>query len=193
MSARKLLVLDLDETLVHASEYGLERPADFRIFGYHVYERPHLAPFVAWALAHFDVGIWTSSGRRYAEPVVSRIFPPDSLRFLWSGERCTMARDRNTGEYRDLKCLKKLKRLGYPLETMLAVDDSPWKHARNYGNLIVIDEYNGELHDAELPRLAAYLDALRQAPNVRAIEKRRWRTHFADHDDVLGNVNGNRP
>jgi len=36
----KLLILDLDETLVHASERELERSADFRLVGYHVYLRP---------------------------------------------------------------------------------------------------------------------------------------------------------
>jgi hypothetical protein len=40
-----LLILDLDETLIHASEEQLDREADFRVFGYHVYIRPHLEPF----------------------------------------------------------------------------------------------------------------------------------------------------
>jgi RNA polymerase II subunit A small phosphatase-like protein len=188
MSARQLLVLDLDETLIHASELALERPADFRVHHYHIYVRPHLARFVAWALSHFEVGIWTSSGRLYAESVVARIFPADSLQFLWSSERCTIARDWDTGEYRGLKCLKKLKRKGYSLQNVLAIDDSSWKHVRNYGNLITIAEYNGESEDLELPRLAAYLDTLRTAPDVRVIEKRLWQARFSEHRDVLGSI-----
>lgn len=186
MTSRKLLVLDLDETLVHASEWPLDRPADFRIAGYHVHERPHMAAFVAWALDHFEVGVWTSSGRLYAEPLVARIFPPDRLRFLWSGSRCTLARDWDSGEYRGLKCLKKVKRLGWRLESVLAVDDSPWKHVRNYGNLVTVSEFLGDRSDDELPRLAAYLDTLRDVPNVRTIEKRRWRQRIdAGHDPLV--------
>lgn len=37
MTNTKLLVLDLDETLVFASECELDRPADLRVVGYHVY------------------------------------------------------------------------------------------------------------------------------------------------------------
>lgn len=185
MSSRKLLVLDLDETLVHASEWPLEREADLRIHAYHVYLRPHVAPFIAWTLAHFDVGVWTSSGRRYAEPLVERIFPAGSLRFLWCSERCTLARNWTTGDYDWVKPLQKLKRRGHALESILAVDDTPSKHKRNYGNLVTIAEFTGDPTDIELPRLAAYLETLRDVPNVRTIEKRRWRERFADRHDFF--------
>lgn len=185
MSCRKLLVLDLDETLVHASEWPLEREADFRIHAYHVYGRPRLDAFVAWTLAHFDVGVWTSSGRKYAEPLVERIFPPGALRFLWCSERCTLARNWTTGDYDRVKPLKKLKRRGHALESIIAVDDTPSKHRRNYGNLVTVPEFTGDPDDVELPRLAAYLDSLRDAPNIRAIEKRGWRGRFERHHDVL--------
>ena len=183
--SRKLLVLDLDETLVHASERPLDRPADFRIHHYHVHERPHMAAFIAWALDRFHVGVWTSSGRLYAEPLVARIFPPDRVRFLWCGDRCTLARDWDTGEYRGLKCLKKLRRNGWLLESILVVDDSPWKHVRNYGNLVAVSEFLGDPADDELPRLAAYLDTLREVPNIRTIEKRRWRERTIVDGDLL--------
>ena len=93
--------------------------------------------------------------------------------------------DWDTGEYRGLKCLKKVKRLGWRLESVVAVDDSPWKHVRDYGNLVTVSEFLGDPADDELPRLAAYLDTLRDVPNVRAIEKRRWRERIdAGHDPL---------
>ncbi|MGO1070664.1 NIF family HAD-type phosphatase [Lysobacter sp. CA199] len=171
-----LLVLDLDETLIHASEVELDRPADFRAVGYHVYRRPHLQTFIDHVLAHFQVGVWTSSGRTYAEAVVAALFPPQSLRFAWSSERCSISRDWTTGEYLNRKRLQKLKRHGYRLERMLAIDDTPYKHAYNYGNLVCVREYLGEdEHDDELLHLIPYLDRLSGEPNMRAIEKRRWR------------------
>lgn len=176
MSDRLLLVLDLDETLIHASEIELDRPADFRALRYHVYRRPHLQRFIDHALANFEVGVWTSSGKLYAEAVVEALFPPKSLRFVWSSERCSISRDWTTGEYMNRKRLHKLKRRGYRLERMLAIDDTPSKHSYNYGNLVCVREYLGEdEHDDELLQLMTYLDRLALEPNVRTIEKRRWR------------------
>lgn len=177
---RLALMLDLDETLVHASEIELDRPADFRAVGYHVYRRPHLETFLAHVLTRYDVGVWTSSGRRYADAVVDALFPPQSLHFVWSRERCSLSRDWNTGDYLYRKRLQKLKRHGYRLERLLAIDDTPSKLADNYGNLVCVREYLGEdEHDDELLLLIAYLDRLSAEPNVRRIEKRRWRERIA--------------
>lgn len=123
----KLLILDLDETLVHASERELERAADFRLVGYHVYLRPHLQAFLDYAFAHFTVGVWTSSGQLYAEPLVDRLMPGRPLAFLWSAPRCSTARDWETGGYTSQKRLGKLKRHGFRLEQMIGIDDTPGK------------------------------------------------------------------
>lgn len=173
---RLALMLDLDETLVYASEVELDRPADFRAVGYHVYRRPHLQAFLDHVLARYDVGVWTSSGSLYAEAVCAALFPPQALRFAWSSGRCSLSRDWTTGEYLGRKRLQKLKRHGYRLERLIAIDDTPSKHAQNYGNLVCVSEYLGaDPHDDELLRLIAYIDALAGEPDVRKIEKRRWR------------------
>ena len=172
---RKLLVLDLDETLIHASEQPLGQPEDFRVGPYFVYRRPHLEHFIGQVARHFELAVWTSSGEGYAAQVVERISPAGLLRFVWASRRCTMARDFTTGGYTSIKNLAKLKRHGWRLEAVLAVDDTPSKHARNYGNLVTVREFNGEHDDAELPLLAAYLAGLAEVDNVRAIEKRGWR------------------
>lgn len=118
----------------------------------------------------------TSSGEVYAAAVVAALFPPGALRFAWASPRLTLRRNWDTGEYEGRKRLSKLKRHGYRLERVLAVDDSPFKHADNYGNLVRVREYLGEdEHDDELLRLTEYLDRLADEPNVRRIEKRRWR------------------
>ena len=46
VSPGKLLILDLDETLIFATERPLTREADFRVGPYHVYGRPGLADFL---------------------------------------------------------------------------------------------------------------------------------------------------
>jgi len=172
---RKLLVLDLDETLVHATEVELEHAADFSVGPYFVYKRPHLDQFLSVVLASFDVGVWTSSGEGYATQVLERLFAAGSLEFTWSSGRCTTARDWTTGEYTSIKDLSKLKKRGYRLESIIAVDDTPTKYARSYGNLVTVREFVGDRTDVELPLLGRYLQSLLPAANVRSVEKRRWR------------------
>lgn len=177
---RKLLVLDLDETLVHASETALDTAEDFRVGPYFVYRRPHLDHFVATVAAHFDLAVWTSSGSGYARQVIERIFPEGALAFAWSSRRCTMALDGTTGDFTSIKNLAKIKRLGYRLESVIVVDDTPSKHVRNYGNLVAVSEFVGDAADAELPLLARYLVELAQVANVRTVEKRHWRERAQD-------------
>ncbi len=176
MNPRKLLVLDLDETLVHASEIPLGRAGDFFFEEYHVYRRPHLDPFLEFAFSTFDVGVWTSAGEQYAQCVVSHIFQGHAPLFVFSSRRCTLRRDFVTGGYTPVKRLTKLKPRGYRLEHIIAVDDTAEKHQDNYGNLVLVSEYTGDWADEELVILRAYLEGLSTAPNVRTVEKRGWRT-----------------
>jgi RNA polymerase II subunit A small phosphatase-like protein len=170
----KLVVLDLDETLVYSAEQELDRPADLRIVGYHVYLRPHLQEFLDYLFAEFHVGVWTSSGQLYAEPLVEALMPGRPLKFVWSSARCSTARDWETGSYTTQKRLAKLKRLGFRLEEIIGIDDTPTKYARNYGNLVRVPEYTGQPDDDVLVRLMQYLPALKEVGNIRSVEKRQW-------------------
>jgi RNA polymerase II subunit A small phosphatase-like protein len=187
---RILLVLDLDETLIHASDERLERPEDFQVFGYCVYVRPHLEQFLTTCAAHFDLAVWSAASEDYVEAIVARIVPPDvRLQFVWGRSRCTYRLDASqlerdgygdpSSHYNYVKNLHKLKRRGYRLERTLIVDDSPHKCSLNYGNAIYVREYVGEARDDELPRLAEYLLTLQDAVNVRTLEKRHWRKRLA--------------
>lgn len=89
-----------------------------------------------------------------------------------------------SGEYTSIKHLAKLKR-GYALEEIIAADDTPSKYSRSYGNLVSVREFVGDPGDDELPLLARYLSSLATVPNVRTIEKRRWRDHLAQPDAGL--------
>ncbi|MCA9639895.1 MAG: HAD family hydrolase [Myxococcales bacterium] len=170
----KLLVLDLDETLVHASDTPLARPADLEIFDYHVYERPGLREFLCWSFDAFTVGVWTASSDDYASAVVQHVFV-DAPYFVYSRDRCTWHMDLDTRDRVLLKPIQKLRKFGFPKERILFVDDTPSKLARSYGNYVRIHPFEGAEDDTELAALAEYLETLGSVPNVRAIEKRGWR------------------
>ena len=176
MTPPKLLVLDLDETLLFAAERPLERVADFRVGPYHIYRRPGLAAFLDQCFQWFEVAVWTSSSPLYAEEVVRAVFPdPSRLSFVWASDRCTPAYDPETGEHCARKNLKKIKGRGYPLESVVVVDDSPEKWRQSYGSLVQVTPYLGAEEDTELALLASYLHVLKDQPNIRAVEKRQWR------------------
>ncbi len=175
---RPLLILDLDETLIHATKSPLDRPSDFVIGHAMVYRRPFLSEFLAGIADHFELAVWTSAGSDHAAEIVAQVFPDYQLNFVWSSAKCTQRTDHEMHERYTVKDLRKVARLGYSLERILMVDDSPEKLERNYGNHIRIKPFEGDPTDAELPILATYLLSIRDAPNYRTVEKRHWRTHL---------------
>ncbi len=185
-SERTLLILDLDETLIHARETPLARQADFIVYDYHVYRRPHLAEFLARCALDYELAVWSSASDAYVAAVVARIFlDPERLHFVWGRSRATLRRmspSYDDAAFHDpwdhlhyVKPLSKVRRAGWNLDRVLIVDDTPAKCIRNYGNAIYPRPYEGEVEDDELKHLGEYLKSLKDVTNVRSIEKRRWR------------------
>jgi RNA polymerase II subunit A small phosphatase-like protein len=174
-SDAKLLILDLDETLVYGSNERLPSNHDFQCCEYFIYKRPFVEDFLDISSRLFDLAIWTSSTREYAQCIQSELFQDIPLKFLWARERCTRRLDMDIQEYYWIKDLKKVKRAGFDLEKVLMVDDTPRKLERNFGNLIIVKEFTGDPSDRELPRLVKYLRKLANRNNLRRIEKRTWR------------------
>jgi RNA polymerase II subunit A small phosphatase-like protein len=172
---KPLLILDLDETLIHASEWPLALAEDFRIEGFWVYVRPGLREFLTSCSAFYRIAVWSSASDDYVEEIVNQaVAPVVPLEFVWGRSRGTYRRDFDLDEYFHAKDLYKVKRRGYDLSQVLIVDDEPRKIAKNYGNAIYIDEFEGDEDDRELTKLSAYLEKLSSAPEFRTIEKRRW-------------------
>lgn len=175
-----LLILDLDETLIHATKTELETAPDFQVFGYNIYIRPFLLEFLNQMQKDFHLAIWSSASDTYVQEVVKRIIPSEiSVAFVWGRSRCTPRRvfegDELLDHYHYIKPLKKVKKKGYKLGRILIIDDSPHKSEENYGNAIYPKAFFGDRKDNELRLLAKYLDTLKSVGNVREIEKRGWR------------------
>ena len=73
-SERKLLILDLDETLIYATEEKLEREPDFIVGQYFIYKRPFVSEFLEFCFENFEVAAWTSSTRNYAVEIIEKAF-----------------------------------------------------------------------------------------------------------------------
>lgn len=178
---KKLLILDIDETLLHASENPLNLCHDFKTRLYYVYKRPYLDQFLHFCREHFKVAIWTTAGEEFASDIVKNIFPADyPLQFIWSRSRCTQYFSSEFMEYRYFKKLKKVKQEGFKLEQVIMVDDTPSKLKRNYGNLVSIKEFYGDQEDNELLKLMNYLLNLNQFEDIRTVEKRFWEEEYSN-------------
>lgn len=171
-----LLILDLDETLIHATETKLERAYDFKYADYYIYKRPNLLEFLTEMNKDFQLAIWSSADDRYVRDVVEMIQPPNiTFKFVWARSRCTVKRDYELDRYIYEKRLKKIKKQGFLLEKALIVDDSPEKTRDNFGNAVYVLPFEGGANDNELLLLSTYLKTIKNCENVRRIEKRGWR------------------
>ena len=181
-----LLILDLDETLIHATSAPLAKEADFSVFNYSVYIRPYLTYFLHLIQPHYQLAVWSSASDDYVAEVVKHIFPPEiPLVFVWGNSRCTPyfpAFDENSlvsphgfGHYKYAKKLNKLRKRGWNLDRVLIVDDTPAKVKFNYANAIYATEWTGQPDDKELYYLGHYLVSISKRPNMRNFEKRLWK------------------
>lgn len=182
---RKLLILDLDETLIFSSDNELKfAEEDFSVGHFSVYKRPFLKDFLNYCKANFRVAIWTSASKEYAEVVAENILEPSyPLEFLWSRDRCTRKFDEFDYSVEWIKNLKKVKKLGFELDKVIMIDNTPAKLQNNYGNLVRIKDFEGQLNDIELKVLMIYLERLKSEENIRNIEKRGWRRNLKLESD----------
>jgi RNA polymerase II subunit A small phosphatase-like protein len=170
-----LLILDLDETLLYATEEPLGREHDFMAGPYAVYRRPHLAEFLASCSACFRLAVWSTASDDFVRAAVGRVMPSDiETAFVWGRSRCVRRFDPEACEEEFLKDIRKVERAGYRLERVLIADDTPRKVRRNYGNAVYVPPFLGDPEDEVLPRLASYLISLKDVADVRALEKQGW-------------------
>ena len=95
-SVRKLLVLDLDETLIHATTRSqLFTPFSTKIVPslrieveiqghpvlYYVYVRPHVGHFIRQVNEWFDLAIYTASVQEYADPIIDYLERLTGIKF----------------------------------------------------------------------------------------------------------------
>lgn len=149
------LVLDLDGTLADHD-------------GTRFTPRPHLIPFLRWALAHFEsVRIWTAASREwwcafYHQELAARDIVFDEV---LTQEDCILRR--SSWYAQDAVTVLKPLEILYArhaemnAENTIIVDDTPSTAAQNPQNLYLIPEFDGRNYaDEELLELMQYLRGL---------------------------------
>ena len=196
---RKLLILDVDGTMIFAEEKAdlidiqVEQQHHFELedCSVLVWKRPGIDEFLEWCFEHYDIGIWSAAGSEYIHSVLTYIIPDhlrSKIKFIWTSRRCTRRYQQRLldteGTPVTVKSLKKVWRRKrnvphdpcsintYNRRNTLILDDTPTTYQRNYGNAIPIKSYTGNMKDSELKRIKHILELSISAYDVRTLNKR---------------------
>ena len=174
-----ILILDLDETLLHSFlkipepqhahlyQYSLNVYIDNVPVTFYVSERPYLKNFMKKVCDWYQVVIFTASVRQYADPVIDRLYYSDRITARYFRESCS--------QYEGM-FIKDLKTVcGHSgLSRCVILDNSPISYMWNKENAIPCEAWMGENeNDTELLNLLPFLDALRYTTDVRNVLRLR--------------------
>eukprot|EP01064_Diplonema_japonicum_P018405 TRINITY_DN27093_c0_g1_i1.p1 TRINITY_DN27093_c0_g1~~TRINITY_DN27093_c0_g1_i1.p1 ORF type:complete len:266 (+),score=14.42 TRINITY_DN27093_c0_g1_i1:46-798(+) len=171
---KKILVLDLDETLVHASTTPQD-PTHFDVLVptgrgqftvMYVCERPYLQYFLAHVSHWFTVTIFTAATKEYALPIIRELDREKIIKKRYYRTDCSYS----SGQY-----VKDLSRLSGCREDLFSnyiiIDNLPASYKHNPHNAVPISDFRAANHssDKELLKLLPLLEALQAVKDVRPI------------------------
>ena len=159
----KLLLLDLDETLIHCvKKPNPQRPPDVKIdittpngnvikdVGFNI--RPKCQDLLVAANRCYEVCVFTASTPQYADSIINYLDPTGQLiqhRFYRSS--CVKT---DGGEYiKDLRVFKNID-----LKNILLVDNAVYSFGQQLDNGIPIASFKEDPEDAEFENLIPYLE-----------------------------------
>jgi CTD nuclear envelope phosphatase 1 len=165
---KKILVLDLDETLIHSSTQGsryhdhvIEVMVDKHICLYYVYKRPFVDHFLKKVSEWYKIVIFTASLAEYADPVIDYL---DSKNCVISKRFFRDSCIPMNGSY-----AKNLSLVDEDLSSLILVDNSPVAYQHYPENGIPIQTWVDDQNDEALLDLLLFLDALRYTQDVRSV------------------------
>jgi len=166
LAAKKCLVLDLDETLVHSSFKPIPNP-DFiipveieeQVHKVYVLKRPGVDQFLQRLGPLFEIVVFTASLAKYADPVLDLLDSTRVVHHRLFREACTNYK----GNF-----VKDMSRLGRDLKHCLIIDNSPSSYLFHPENAIPCESWYDDEHDTELLDLIPILEAITKVDNVCA-------------------------
>lgn len=172
-SNKKVLILDLDETLIHsdfenecmAYDAEIEIPVDKSSkCALKIVVRPHLNEFLQFVKSKFNIVLFTAGIQDYADPIINYIDPLNEIFKL------RLYRD-SCYEFRNffIKDLRIL--LGIQDKDMIIVDNCIFSFALNLSNGYLISSFYENNLDTDLLNLKDYLEKLIEADDVREVNE----------------------
>ena len=170
---KKILILDLDETLVHSSFYpfncedenNVKSDIFFTIlfnqkyYDVYVLLRPYFNEFLNKMSKIFDIYIFTASIKEYAEPLLIKLDKNNLIKKKLFRDDCTLSEDN--------KYIKDLNSLNQNLKNIILIDNNPNSYRYNKCNGIPIKTWHFEKNDRELIKIIPFLNFLSTVEDVR--------------------------
>jgi Dullard-like phosphatase family protein len=156
------LVLDLDETLIHSSGNKLPNLTPFVEFDELViYKRPQVDDFLDLVDSKFDIYIFTSSEKPYADAILNVVRPSiDEKHRLYS----TSVDEVNGKFHKDLTLFNR------DLKSVILIDDNYGYYSFFPENTILVPAWKGDLCDFSLMcYVYPILEQCLAAPDVRSV------------------------
>jgi Dullard-like phosphatase family protein len=171
---KPLLVLDLDETLIHKPVQGRIYREDAQLLElkcfvpkdphgrfFTVYKRPYLQEFLQGLAEHYTIYVFTASDQRYATAIVNAIDPERQyISRVFDRRFCCATLDGYL--VKDLRIFSR----DAPLNKILLVDNSSHCFFTQLKNGIPILSFYDQKEDGELLHLKRYLLALCRCENM---------------------------
>lgn len=161
MELKKTLVVDLDETLVHAS-FKLVPCSDVVIplkkQTIYVLFRPGAKEFLTKMAKIYEIVIFTASVEAYAKPLMEVLDPSKVCTKLLCREYCSQ---------QGAMYVKDMSKLGRNLEDIILLDNSPNSYYYQQENGMPITNWYDDPRDKELDNYIEILEALAFVPDVR--------------------------
>eukprot|EP00731_Ephydatia_muelleri_P014856 Em0008g576a len=181
--SRKVMVLDLDETLIHSHHDGapnsltpLTAP-DFIVrvkienhpVRFFVHKRPHVDYFLSMVSKWYELVVFTASMEMYGMAVANKLDNNQNiLQRRYFRQHCTMDFNGYT---------KDLTSICPDLSKVFIIDNSPAAYRSSPDNAIPIPSWFSDPHDTALLDLLPLLDALRFTNDVRSVLSRNLHLH----------------
>eukprot|EP01065_Artemidia_motanka_P032023 TRINITY_DN3903_c0_g2_i1.p1 TRINITY_DN3903_c0_g2~~TRINITY_DN3903_c0_g2_i1.p1 ORF type:complete len:277 (+),score=90.37 TRINITY_DN3903_c0_g2_i1:348-1178(+) len=168
MREKHLLVLDIDETLVHSSfkpvpcEVNLTIEIDGTMYKVYVKKRPFVDEFFRGVTGKFEIAVFTASLSKYANPLMDELDP--GKRQLGTHRLFREHCSHTNGAY-----VKDLSLLGRQLHKICIIDNSPVAYLFQPRNALPCTSYfddNNPPNDRELLDFLPLLDRMATAESV---------------------------
>ena len=180
---KKLLILDLDETLIHSDlDFSLkEKSVKYDTILYFDSEeekhipipliiRPGLYDFLEYTSENFELIVFTASDQEYANPIIDYI-EKDKKYFKMRLYRnnCIFI---EPGLYiKDLRIFKSWKKI----EDIIILDNSLFSFVNQLNNGILITSFFDDKDDTFLSNIKDYLEYIKDEKDIREINKESFR------------------
>ena len=179
---KKLLILDLDETLVHTDlDFSFK---DKKIYDTVLYfdseeekniplpliVRPGLYEFLDYASQNFDLAVFTASDQEYADAIINYIEKDKKyFKLRLYRNNCIFI---EPGLYiKDLRIFNSCRNL----KDIIIIDNSLYSFANQLNNGILITSFFDDKDDTFLNNVKEYLEYIQNEEDVRKINKESFR------------------